>query len=185
MRNIILLLSLVFSATSIHAQESYPDFGGFGGPYIQVGSIKGNSALIFGGGGGFIFKHSYFVGGYGEAIASGVKTDDPAFINHRFYLSHSGLWFGYIARLNQKNGLFFSAKMGWGGATLIEDAAISYANEYFVFNPSLEYERLFSSFVKIGIGIAWPFYNGINNPVYNDNDVSKPAAIITIRLGYF
>ena len=188
MKHILLLFGLSLVVTAGFTQEAdseFERFGGFGGPFFQIGSVKGKTALIVGGGGGFLFNHKYFVGGCGESMAHSLVPDETGYTNHHFYLSHGGPWFGYIVQLNKKNDLFFSTKLGWGGATLIEDAAVSYSDEYFVINPSIEYERVFSPFFKLGVGATWPFYNGINNPAYNDKDVSKPSLTISVRLGFF
>ncbi len=185
MKKIVLSLCISLVAATGFAQEESNGFGGFGGPLFQVGSVNGQTSLIIGGGGGFIFKYHYFIGGYGEGMVTPNSTEKVGLTNHSFNLSHGGPWFGYIAKFNKNNGMFLSAKLGWGSATLIEDAAVSYINRYFVVNPSVEYERIFTPYFKIGVGVAWPFYNGIDNPAYNDKDVSNPAAFISIRLGYF
>ncbi|MBI9068759.1 MAG: hypothetical protein JEZ09_15800 [Salinivirgaceae bacterium] len=182
-----LLVILILCSNLIFGQESKHDvhISGFGGPFFQVSSLNNKASFNVGGGGGMIINSQFCFGGFGEGLAIVQNQGSENFKDHEFSVGHGGLWIGYVFNINEQNGIFIHTQLGWGSALLIKNADISFINEYTVVKPAIEYERKLISFLKLGIGVAYPLYNGIANPLYKDSDFTKLNGFISLKFGWF
>lgn len=126
--SIPLLAQWQSNGSSRHGQRetlfsNWTDVSAFGGPIVELGNVADQFTTGVGGGGALIFNNTFFLGGYGMGLTNeptlqlGENPTESASLD----FGHGGFWLG----LNAFPGLpvhpTFSARLGWGKATLVED----------------------------------------------------------------
>jgi hypothetical protein len=79
MRHLIYVIMLYAFATDVSAQEVIKDdsgSGGFGGPVVKLTSVNHQSAVMFGGRGGWIINHSLMLGGGLYGVVNDVDAPE-------------------------------------------------------------------------------------------------------------
>ena len=186
----LLFLCLVFMAAlnSLHAQQetvfgNVDVIGGFGGPYIEIGSINGQVGADVGGGGALMLDE-FFFGGYGQGTSYPDATINGIDRNIKF--SHGGLWFGYVQNQYKILHLFTSLKLGWGRSRLRSEDEPDESDRVFVLTPEVAIEVNLTDFFKLSLGGGYRFVSGVSKLQALDNsDFSSPVGILTFRFGGF
>ncbi len=180
---LFVLCSIALSAQQETLFGNVDVVGGFGGPFIEFGSINCQVGADVGGGGAVVLDE-FFIGGYGQCTSYADVMIDEADWNIKF--NHGGLWFGYVPRQHKMTHLFSSLKLGWGKASLRRDGESDLKDRVFTLIPELGVEVNLTDFMRLSIAGGYRWVNGISKFSALDNDdFSSPVGILTFRFGGF
>jgi hypothetical protein len=196
----LLFFGLAFMACSlVQAQQEdeavfseINNIGGFGGPFIEVSTINGETVADVGGGGAVILNN-FFLGGYGLGNKfAGVELQDEAGNTDRYEIQYGngGLWFGYVYPSYKLAHIYASLRLGWGSTTLqpVNDSRLpQYKENLFVTTPEVGVELNLTRFMRVAFSGGYRFVDGLDDlpaPLNND-DFSGPIGMITFRFGGF
>ena len=188
MKNLLFVLCWLLTTATLWSQQetvfgNVDVIGGFGGPYIEIGSINGQVGADVGGGGALMLDE-FFIGGYGQ----GTSYPDAMIndIDRNIKFSHGGLWFGYVKDQYKLFHLFSSLKLGWGRARLRAEDEPDVSDRIFVLTPEIGVEVNLTDFFKLSLGGGYRFVSGVSKlPVLDNGDFSSPVGILTFRFGGF
>ncbi len=153
---------------------------GFGGPNVEFSSFgKDDLAVSVGGGGAFLINNRFYLGGYGQGLATyhyltDFRTYDPVskkwidYSDKRVNFGHGGFWVGGIFRPEDAIHFGVSSKIGWGEISLIEDEYQEeryqpyFVDHVFVLTPQIEVEANLARWLKINAAVGYRFVSGIN-----------------------
>ena len=182
----ILFITMLLGLTSLNqaiSQEFKTIFdsnkpihvSGFGGPIVEFSGVDGKFATSVGGGGAMIVNNLFF-GGYGMGLATihykDIISYDPItskfenYSNTQINFGHGGFWIGGILKPTEAIHFAFSAKIGWGGISLMDQ--MNYQSYYqptvidnvFVFTPQAEVELNLIRWFKINFGVGYRLVSG-------------------------
>jgi hypothetical protein len=192
------LIIILFISVQLFAQEETLvgtgeiTHGGFGGPVIKYTGIKGESAVLVGGRGGWIINHTFVIGIGGYGLVNQIKGN---FLFNNKYpvinLGYGGLELEFIIQSDRLIHYSVGALIGAGGVSyresLWEDWDKLYAgnDEFFVFEPAINLEVNIISFFRINAGISYRFISGL---LYNDldnKDLAGISGVLTLKFGSF
>lgn len=187
----LVILSIIGFVISAGAQENEEkemkflfgkgneiNISGFGGPFVGFTSMGDEFAVTTGGGGAVLFNQSFYIGGYGEGIAT-IHEIDFTYVPHgathnttlnnlKQNFGHGGFWIGYIHKSHQAIHWGISSKLGFGSVTLNEGTFRTDRNDdfawdnVFVANPQIEVEMNLLKWFKINLGFGYQFVTGFN-----------------------
>lgn len=166
-------------------QKDGDTFGGFGGPFLQVSKMQGGMNFKLGGGGGLVYNHKYFFGGFGQGNVVEIEPNIDSLMDYKLNYGHGGLWFGLYPLFVKNNQILFSFRIAWGQALLSDGKQNDFSSEYMVLEPEIIYELKISTFFKMGAGISYPIYSPIKIPGFSENDFSKLNVTIHFKFGSF
>ena len=164
--------------------------GGFGGPFIEVSQINGQTVADVGGGGALTLDN-FFFGGYGLGTDSpNINVGTTAF---DLDFGHGGLWFGYAHKQHKLIHIYSSFKFGWGEASIKEtdkDAKKLYSDNVLVLSPELGIELNLTSWFKLGLTGGYRYVDGISDGIpetfaLTNDSFSSGFGSITFRFGGF
>ena len=180
---------LISLALSLYAQEKpmrylFDSNGafsvtGFGGPLVGFSEILGDFAVTSGGGGAALFNQKFFIGGYGEGLATehfirNLEVYSPSSQKNIEYdkmqltFGHGGLWVGYIHDHYKLLHWGISARAGAGGIGLNYPGFMSGRHDIFmndvvfVFTPQIEMEINLFPWMKMNVGAGYRLVSGVN-----------------------
>ncbi len=185
---IVFMLTLV--STGYSQQETLLSnarvVGGFGGPLLEFGKIRGEMTTSVGGGGGVVIDN-FFVGAYGIGSVSNLRYQIE---NDDFYmdLAHGGFWLGYTPMTNKIVHPWISTRFGWGFAD-IDDDPFEYpsaGDAVFVFTPEVGAELNVARFLRISGSIGYRMVNDIDQlDNLTNKDFRSVTGQLTFRFGWF
>jgi len=190
MKTIVQLIFAIVLTTGLTAQEetlvgNINHIGGFGGPFIEVSTVNGETVADVGGGGALIIDNLFF-GGYGLGTdAASINGDNELY---DISLGHGGLWFGYVMNQHKLVHIYTSFKLGWGGVDLKNGAGEkAFTDNMLVISPEAGIELNVTSWFKVGLTGGYRFVDGLNDLPFElqDEDFSSPFGKITFRFGGF
>ncbi len=216
-KQMILLLSIVFlcSSTLLSQEEKEmeyllsgpdrPSFSGFGGPFVDFSAVEGDFAVFVGGGGALLIGQTFYIGGYGEGLATGHYRYDLSEVTHiddpKISLGHGGFWLGYINNSFKAIHPAASLKLGWGRISVYDDYYDYDPQNYvandgiFVLIPQLEVEMNLTSWFKLNVGAGYRWMSGMDKQYqdlhgdmqdyYKSSDYSSPVGTISLLFGGF
>lgn len=190
-RSLISLILLVGSITvGLSQQETLFSrsriVGGFGGPIVEFGQIKGQSATSVGGGGGIVIDN-VFIGAYGVGSIEDFRYqfDDERF---EMDLAHGGLWLGYSPYTYRVVHPYASARIGWGFAD-IKNNPFEFREDgdaIYVITPEVGVELNVTRFFRIAGSVGYRFVGDVDQlDNYRNKDFSSLTGQLTFRIGWF
>ncbi|HEX9975350.1 MAG TPA: hypothetical protein VGD14_25075 [bacterium] len=202
MRQLVFVIMVLALAINVAAQEEETLFkgnfekGGFGGPVVKFISIKGQSAAMIGGRGGWIINHSLALGGGGYGVAS--EVDAPAGV-----LPLEGpldIEFGYVGFeleyiIHPKSLAHFSiyTLIGGGATNYVNDVGpVTESNEQvgetdflFVWEPAVNAELNVTTWFRLNAGVSYRLVTGVKQEGLENRDFRGMAATLTFKFGKF
>ena len=161
--------------------------GGFGGPLLEFGDIKGEFVTSVGGGGGVIIDN-FFIGGYGVGSVENIRYN---FGNNDFRmdLAHGGLWLGYTPQTFRVFHPYFSTKIGWGFADFRENrfgSGFNNGDGIFVLTPEAGLELNLTKFFRLVGTIGYRWVTDVDQlEDYSNKDFRSVTGQLTFRFGWF
>ena len=193
MKKTLSLIVLIFILVPIYSQVDTSDedkkVGGFAAILINSKLIENKTALIVGGGGGFIVK-DIRLGVYFEGLASKVSIKDKNDNNntHRFSVSYGGLWIGYPLWKTKRIHALADLKLSIGKTATQRADNLNQDNDYLTYgiSPFLGGEFYITYNLAISAGFDYSFFFYPARPeIYNKNILNTPSFRIGIKLGHF
>lgn len=190
MRNLFVLALLFAGMTAVQAQRHQTLFsdldvvGAFGGPIVELSTIRGESITDVGGGGALILE-DFFLGGYGLGNDQANVQIGSDLYDIKF--RHGGLWFGYVPKSYKVAHLYSSARVGWGRTELRLDGRREYSDRIFVLTPEIGVEFNVFDFFKLAVTGGYRWVNGIDRlpAEVKNEDFNSPFAMFSFRFGGF
>jgi hypothetical protein len=155
---------------------------GFGGPTLNFSAVNNNFGFSMGLQGAAIFNKSVFIGLFGETLVNFPNYKHSyyspilgrnASIDKSIIFYQGGIYSGFILKPNNPIHIGISAKLGWGGITLIDDFSFSHGNPgfnesyaitdlVFVATPQFDLEMNVTRWFKMNMGVGYRFVTGVN-----------------------
>ena len=186
MRKIIFTWALISLSIALMAQQEtlfgkVDVIGGFGGPFIEFGTINNQFGADVGGGGAVLLDE-FFIGGYGQGTDFADANFDGR--NWNIQYSHGGLWFGYVKEQYRMVHLFSSLKVGWGRVRLNTPDVPELKDRIFVLTPEVGAEVNLTDFLWVSFTAGYRLVNGVSQVGNLDNnDFNSVVGILTFRFG--
>ncbi len=185
MKIICLLTAFLFVGATLNAQDDDINYlfkkkkdykiGGFLSPGAQVGMLDGDIAGSNGFGGALLINNTFFIGAYGQSVATSHRYDSTIYIksvdtegnmtgivpyNKQYTnFSYGSMWVGYI--FMPKNAIHFgvSAKVGVGTVSVTPkwDEDWSMNDIVGVFSPQAELEMNLTRWMKLNVGVGYQY----------------------------
>jgi hypothetical protein len=197
---IVLMLILVVSVAGAEEETLLSgdiEHGGFGGPVVKFTELKDEFGILVGGRGGWIINHTFVIGGGGYGLVNSDIDEREISPDTTIYMTmgYGGLDLEYIANFNKLIHMTVSTLIGGGGIDYMvksrnEDWDHGHyrgddADAFFVFEPAINGEMNILKFFRVDAGVSYRFISGIATEGIGDNDLSGPAANITLKFGKF
>ena len=165
----------------------------FGGPVLKVTKINDVFGLMIGGRAGWIYKHTYAIGGGFYGLLRDIK---PADSEREFEFAYSGLELEYILAPGQDVHLSVQTLMGFGGLTDRYQRAgpyYGYYDEYgrwggpddsfFIVEPGLNIVWNMKTYLQIYFGGSYRYIRGIGIEGLHNSDLNGYSVVVTFRFG--
>jgi hypothetical protein len=204
----ILLMSLSFTALSQQEETllgpGHIDFGGFGGPLVQLTGIQGEFGCLVGGYGAFLINHRFAIGAGGYGLVNDIKASSEA---HRYYqpswdmyleLGYGGVVLEYIYNPNAVIHGSARVLIGGGAVDYRYDRWDNYGNyhdydrpdvptdKFFVVEPTLNVEMNITTWMRVQAGASYRYVSGIDQiHGIKDSDLSGASGVVTFKFGAF
>ena len=198
MKKLFVILIAVLFVTPIFSQSTDREYrtildgkdlkiSGMGGPFMLFTSAAGEFGHMMGGGGGVILNN-FFFGGYGLGLTNNIPADANLIDNDdALTLGHGGFWIGYSLFGHLPIHLSVSSLVGFGELGLLpRDSYINSVNDQiFVLTPIVEIETNITRYLRIGAGVTYSLYTGVNIDGYSSKNFSSPGAFLGFKFGWF
>jgi hypothetical protein len=185
---LVLVLSISASAQEQTLMGGTIDHGGFGGPMIKVGQIKGEGAILVGGRGGWIINHTFVLGGGGYGLVNEIKIKEIGGTNYYLAYGYGGLELEYIH--DSDNLVHYTIHTLFGGGSLnLRTRSFDMDNRqgdlFFIVEPGASIDFNVTSFFRFGVGASYTFVSGVNFENLQNSDFGGLSGVITFKFGKF
>ena len=239
MKRIVIIIISIFTINMAFAQQDKTNdsgdelrtiFGksgdkvkvsGFGAFNMDFGNIENNFGLMLGGEGAVLLNRSFFVGLYGRGLTTlpfytysyySAGYGNNIELTQRGVFAHGGLLVGYVFNPTKPIHLGFSARIGGGGITLIDDYSSSYydpsySHNYYdypyaapllVLSPQVDLEMNLTNWFKFRVSAGYQYVNDasvnvnvmeggkiVEKEVFNASSYSTPTFSMGFVFGWF
>lgn len=167
---------------------------GFGGPAAGFSTLDNDFAVFTGGGGAMLINQKFFLGGYGEGLATQHHINEAhvsCLDKNTIAFGYGGFWFGYIYKPHKLVHVNINTVAGWGGISLYDDefdvANMEHCDKdiVFVVIPNIEMEVNLTSWMKFTAGAGYRFTSGISSPLYSQEMFNQPNIRLGVMFGNF
>lgn len=169
--------------------------GGFGGPVLKVTRINNVYGLIVGGRAGWIYNHTYAIGGGFYGLLRNIEVEVPNAPEREFEFAYSGLELEYIIAPRQNVHLSVQALMGFGGLTDRYQRAIPYYgydeygrfggpdDSFFIIEPGLNIVWNMKTYLQIYFGGSYRYIRGVGIEGLDNSDLNGYSVVVTFKFG--
>ncbi|HAV22196.1 MAG: hypothetical protein A2X67_00845 [Ignavibacteria bacterium GWA2_55_11] len=201
MRLLMLSLVLCVCATDLRAQEQTlfsleNQTGGFGAPVVKFTSVNGQTAIMAGGRGGWVFDHSFSIGGGGYGVVSEVDAasnilpiEGPLDIE----FGCLGLELEYFFDPASLTHYTVSAFVGVGATNFVKDVGSVFESNQqtgetafmFLLEPGVHAELNLAKTFRLNAGVSYRLAMGTDQVGLDDSDFSGFSASLELKIGTF
>lgn len=177
---------------------------GFGGVTVDFSTIEGEPAVLVGGGGAALINQKFFIGGYGQGIATKHERADIT-INSEYIddailqFGHGGIWLGYIIHPAKVLHMNINTKIGAGSLSLNEsldeyEMMDSYHEDMvIVLTPSVGVNLNLLKWFRISANAGYRYVGGVGDKTYDNSselifdgqDYNAPVFSLSFLFGGF
>ena len=170
--------------------------GGFGGPVLKVTRINDVFGLMIGGRGGWIYKHTYAIGGGLYGLLRDVEVETAGSERHRdFEFAYSGVELEYIIAPSRDVHLSVQTLIGFGGLTDRNQRFYDryYYDEYgrfggpddtfFVVEPQLNIVWNMKTYLQVYFGGSYRYVRGVGIQGLENSDLNGLSVVMTFKFG--
>ena len=202
MKKLALFLFCFILTTSLWAEEDVKEAstekpsesGGFGGPILKVTRINDVFGLIVGGRGGWIYKHTYAIGGGFYGLLRDIEAETSGY-EREFEFAYSGLELEYIIAPSQD--VHFSAQtlIGFGGLTDRYQRVVPYYgydeygrlggpdDTFFIVEPQLNIVWNMKTYFQIYFGGSYRYIRGVGIEGLDNANLNGYSVVVTFKFG--
>ena len=175
------------------AAEKPSESGAYGGPVLRMTRINDVFGLIVGGRGGWIYKHTYAIGGGFYGLLRDIEVEEPDSPEREFEFAYSGLELEYIVAPSRD--VHFSAQtlIGIGGLTDRYQRVYYFVDDYnryggpddsfFIIEPGLNIVWNMKTYLQIHLGGSYRYIRGIGIEGLQNSDLNGYSVVVTFRFG--
>ena len=175
------------------AAEKPNESGAFGGPVLRMTRINDVFGLIVGGRGGWIYKHTYAIGGGFYGLLRDIEVEVPNAPEREFEFAYSGLELEYIVAPSRD--VHFSAQtlIGFGGLTDRYQRVYYFVDDYnryggpddsfFIIEPGLNIVWNMKTYLQIHLGGSYRYIRGVGIEGLHNSDLNGYSVVVTFRFG--
>ena len=186
----------VLSATSLIGQEPETlvgdkvTHGGFGGPVLRLSRLNDQTGFMLGGHGGWIINRRFVIGGaaYG-LLGDAIDVPYTPPVGPAAYLTfgYGGIELQYFERPLKLLHLTFSTLIGGGGAEYRQGGGsqLTSSSAVFVVEPGAGIALNVSKKLRLSLTGGYRFVNGVDLSGLSNEDLSGPAAALSLEFGRF
>ena len=196
-KSVFILIVILFTVSSFAQRDETLlgdrlEFGGYGGPMVQLTQINGETGVMVGGKGGWIIKQKDFsivIGGGGMALANNIRAD--IFENELYYrIGYGGLLLEFVSKPYKMRHHSFSLLIGGGALSFREkgdfgDNFDDDSDAFFIMEPGINYVVNITSFFRVGLGLSYRLISGLNKYDVKNEDISGVSGVIEFKFGSF
>jgi hypothetical protein len=188
----IVLLVLILTGTALARDETLLggeiESGGYGALVVKFGHIKGEGGVFVGVQGGWIVSHTLVIGGGGYGLANNIRVEDG--VCPRLGFGYGGLLLEYIIASDKLAHASLQALIGAGGVNYhggecTEDDPTGDDNLFLVLEPGANLMVNLHNYVRIGIGAAYRYVDGVDYGDLSHSDLSGFTGQLIFKFGYF
>ncbi len=185
MRVLHLLCLAAIAASPAVAQEQTlvsgsVETGGFGAPVVKIAQVAGQSAVYFGGRGGWIINHSFVLGAAGYGLASDVRLD-PRFFGRQLEFGYGGMDLEYVVASNSIVHASLQTLVGAGGVRPFFEPV----DVVFVLEPQLNIVLNVAPFMRMAVGGSYLWVTDVDTPSLRPDDLSSFTGSFQVKFGKF
>ncbi len=183
MKTLMLILVTLTPFSMVFSQEEEPESmryllengihaSGFGGMMVSFGQAEGDFAVFSGGGGALLINQKFFIGGFGEGLATSheradLRIDGRDFSDVKTSFGYGGLWTGYIFKPNDLIHLQSNVKIAAGELALTDSFEDVYDNLYddlvFVAIPSVGVQMNILPWFRVSLDAGYRHVGNVDN----------------------
>jgi hypothetical protein len=194
------ILFMEFAGGVFAQRENLIEFGdqtgGFGGPVAKFTNINSQSAVMLGARGGWIFNHSFVLGGGIYTLVSEVDAPEnilPAQGPLDIDFSCFGLEAEYVLQPGSLIHYNFYLFIGAGTVRFLKDVGsfgknntqVEETDLTFVLEPAANVELNLTDWCRVMAAISYRFTTGVSQVGLSNNDFTGPAVSLTVKFGSF
>jgi hypothetical protein len=160
--------------------------GGYAGPVVKFSKIRGETAVLWGGYGGWLINHTLLIGGGAFGLTSEIAA--PITSEKLYYdLGYAGLVIEYINNSHKLLHYTVGTLIGIGSVGYdSEKSKVDYADDtIFVLEPGIGLELNVSSSFRINLGVSYLYIDGVKLEGTKAKDLSSATANLTFKFGAF
>lgn len=167
------------------------EHGGYGGSVLKVGQINGETKYFVGGQGGWIINKTFVLGGGGY----GLVSDQDVLLGNaggsdQINMGYGGFLFEYLIRSDQLLHFTITTLTGAGGIdNNVYDDSFNFqggsSDKFFVFEGGVNAMLNITEFLRIGAGVTYRTFSGIEKFGYTDSDFDGVTGMLTVKFGKF
>ena len=175
------------------ATEKSSNSGVFGGPVLKVTQINDVFGLMVGGRAGWIYNHTYAIGGGFYGLLRDIKPSDS---EREFEFAYSGLELEYVIAPSHDVHLSAHTLIGFGGLTDRYQRAGPYYGYYdefgrwggpddsfFIIEPCLNIVWNMKTYLQIYFGGSYRYIRGVKIEGLHNSDLNGLSVVVTFRFG--
>ena len=188
-RKFCLITTIVLLSSYAFAQNC--ENGAFAAPVLKYTRLTGQSALIFGGKGGWIINKRIVLGAGYYALTSDVSsdfTDEEYNQNLLLEFNYGGLEFEYLVLYESRYNLSINMLMAGGGLNFyLKNINKNFSGRnLLVWEPQLNFEVELYEWFHADAGVSYRMISGYTE-VYNisKNDLQGINVLLTLKIGEY
>ncbi len=202
MKKLTFFLFFFILVTSLWAEEDLKETpvekssnsGSFGGPVLKLTEINDVFGLMVGGRGGWIYKHTYAIGGGFYGLLRDIEVEVPRTNSERdFEFAYGGLELEYIIAPRRDLHLSAQTLVGFGGLTDRYQRVYVYYDEYgrlggpddsfFILEPGLNLVWNMKTYLQIYFGASYRYIRGVGVEGLRNADLNGLSVAVTFKFG--
>ncbi|MBA7600106.1 MAG: hypothetical protein GH143_09405 [Calditrichaeota bacterium] len=166
--------------------------GGFGGPQLTLGQVKGEIAVLTGGWGAWLINHTLIIGGGGYGLVNDLPAGQTATGEDRYLnFGYGGMILGFILGSDRMvhltaHSLIGPGSVGYRHHMMEEDwSEDSVQDLVFIVQPTLGVELNVTRFFRIAAGGSYRYVIGADLADITADDLCGFGAELTLKFGKF
>ena len=170
--------------------------GFFGGPVLKLTKINDVYGLMVGGRAGWIYKHTYAIGGGFYGLLRDIEVEVPDSPEREFEFAYNGLELEYIIAPSHDVHLSAHTLIGFGGLTDRYQRAVPYygyydefgrwggpTDSFFIVEPGLNIVWNMKTYLQIYFGGSYRYIRGIEIEGLQNSDLNGYSVVVTFKFG--
>lgn len=167
--------------------------GGFGGPQLMLGRVKGETAVLTGGWGAWLINHTIIIGGGGYGLVNELAAGQTADGEERYLnFGYGGMILGLVLGSDRlihltAHSLIGPGSVGYRHHHMMEEdwSEDSVHDLVFVIQPTLGVEMNVTRFFRIEAGGSYRYVIGTDLDEMTDDDLRGFGVELTLKFGKF
>ena len=165
--------------------------GGWGGPVVQISTVRDRTAVFVGGRGGWLIDRRFTIGAGAFGLTNGILAPDAVQVPGQeveLKMGYGGAWLEYVLSPSRLVHVSLGTLVGGGGLSLaVRDGGDlgSGSDDFFVVEPAVIAELNLAKHVRANVGAAYRWMSGVDMDGLSTSDVAGFSVIVALKFGKF